>query len=1509
MKREFVGELLTLLEQTESRLLSWGFYDGGFLPSDIEGLIERDAPEDLRERWHTLSAAGVGLPRLLDDMRQAGLLYQPLDNPAVLRTRFAETVRLLARLRQMFRVQDWATGARLVRDIKIHLKARRYPKRDLRAHAVWESLRVSAAAPSELQKIAFGCLSTTSADARVDYAGFQARAFERILGGYKERTGYRGTVISAGTGSGKTKAFYIPAMLGIVDDISRSATPFTKVLAIYPRNVLLADQLREAIAEALKLAEALRARGLRSITAGALLGDTPPVNAFRYNDSPFLTNWKRVPNGWVVPFVRSPKDGKSELVWRDSDRAAGRTALYRSGAAQDESPVIPDGILALTREALQVRPPDLLFVSLEMLNQELGNPQWARAFGVDRQNSVPRLLLLDEVHSYSGLSGAQVPWILRRWMLAGSFPGLHVVALSATLKDAVSHLENVTGISASAIEEVVPIDDPDPQVSEFFSEGVEYNLAVRGNTMAGAQLLATSIQAAMLLGRVLTPNNAGDSKPSDVIEGVFYYARKVFGFTDNLDTLNRWLADLTNADNQLGLAGLRARALNAVPAAVRDGQVWDLAEQLGCDLRQSLLIDRCSSQEPGVDPRAQLVLATSSLEVGYDDPEVGVVLQHKAPSSMSSFIQRKGRAGRRRGTRPMTVVLLSDFGRDRWAFKDSHRLFSDAIERIRLPALNPYILKIQAAWLLIDFLGRSIGRPQPLRYLAQSGDEEARRRARALLEEMLSFGPAWGRFSAELRSLIEPYVGAVRPGADVDRVLDGALWAAPRPIMRQVVPALLKQLEAPDAAPTGRRPRPIPEYIPERTFSEIDSRDIRIDFAGKPDKQASLDLSRFLFEFCPGRVSKRFSIRRQELGYWPTVSTMLIGTPGLSVEVSSIASDYTFVRELDGVPVYGPHSVQLSERPRNIKDSSQGSWNRQLHIERVGSGIGVSVFQFGTLARVFLNKRAYLHRDNDGLRVLRYARSGQYEIIGERDLLLRGRFDLATQPTDGSAKTPQGIGFERVTDGLLFEIAPEHLSSVPPLPNDLIERFRTDYFHHVLLTSDALRDRANTFAIGYLWQTSLAMLSATALQQRCSLQQAQARLRGQRVAAAHAIIGRLLGGADDDDRDDGSSPTKRHQQILALWSDPIIQGIIEHAESVLWAPFDETIRPWLTRRYVYTLAAVLEGALLSLLPDVPQDDLAVDVFEEGGKTSVAISETTSGGLGHIEALLSVIAADPTQLETALRALLIQCMRGRETDTILELVAQTRRGTTKHSLSTVLRQIRAARSFSQIEIGKSALRRELRECGLDASRDAVLAIMANVLRPGSSARSDRWLGGLNALWRRKGTAAGIAIPPAVFAYWCTRTSPIDRRFRQSLTQTVAQDPSDQQVFLATESLLQEGCRDACAECLGTGDPMHLDTKPSRSLALHWIGLAQEEYPLRYGSERWLHRAREMLRDTGRVTLSAAAADLKACTAEMGNLLAFPVESDYLMVAASLAEIRRNGRDWIFVWQARGLANRE
>ena len=136
----FVDSFLTFLETRETRLLSWGFYDSTFSFEEIERLLQDEGTIELREAWAALAARGWTLDRLVGQMEQANLLFR-VSRTAMYRTRFAEGVRLLARLRQMFREPQWAVAPRLVSDIKIHLKPRVYPRRDRTPEQCWEGLR------------------------------------------------------------------------------------------------------------------------------------------------------------------------------------------------------------------------------------------------------------------------------------------------------------------------------------------------------------------------------------------------------------------------------------------------------------------------------------------------------------------------------------------------------------------------------------------------------------------------------------------------------------------------------------------------------------------------------------------------------------------------------------------------------------------------------------------------------------------------------------------------------------------------------------------------------------------------------------------------------------------------------------------------------------------------------------------------------------------------------------------------------------------------------------------------------------------------------------------------------------------------------------------------------------------------------------------------------------------------------------------------------------------------
>ena len=188
--------------------------------------------------------------------------------------------------------------------------------------------------------------------------------------------------------------------------------------------------------------------------------------------------------------------------------------------------------------------------------------------------------------------------------------------------------------------------------------GHEYQLVLRGDPASQAALLSTTIQSLMLLLRLQDP-------PGETVsEGLF--GNKVFAFCDNLDLVNRLFRQLLDAEGrrpntekdsekQGSLALLRSevhhRGVDDWDTRDAAGQNWWVVDRLR-ESRVPPVIDRTSSQHSGVKDSAELVVATASLEVGYDDPGVGGVLQHKAPRDAAGFLQRRGRAGRS-GDAPM----------------------------------------------------------------------------------------------------------------------------------------------------------------------------------------------------------------------------------------------------------------------------------------------------------------------------------------------------------------------------------------------------------------------------------------------------------------------------------------------------------------------------------------------------------------------------------------------------------------------------------------------------------------------------------------------------------------------------------------------------------------------------------------------------------------------------------------------------------------------------------------
>lgn len=1517
----FASAALTAIERREAQFVSWGFYDLSFSEVDLARMLREDLQPKDAATWQRLSGLGHTPDSLLSELQEAGLVYEAYEARGRYRTRFAEGVRLLARLRQIFRADQWATAPNLVSDVKVHIAPRRYPHRDQTAAACWVDLAPHARA-TRLQRGALDALARDGRGREMAFAGFQRRAFARIFAHYG-RPGIAGTVVSAGTGSGKTKAFYVPAFLGAIADISQDPSPSTKIIAVYPRNVLLADQLREALSEAAKLRPLMEDASLRPLTFGALLSDTPPHAQSFAQAAPGqqsyvekFTDWEERQNGWTIPYLRSPVDGESELVWRHADRRAGRTALFRTGGAV-ATPDVPDGVLRLTRDAIQASPPDVLFLSAEMLNQQLGNPTWARALGVSPDAPGPRLLLLDEVHTYEGIPGAQVAWVLRRWRHWAPQKDIHVVGLSATLREAPEHLARVMGIDPTHVVEYRPAED------ELLSVDAEYSLAVKGDPASATSLLSTTIQTGMLLTRLLTPRHRAGAGAA--LDGRSFYASKVFGFTDKLDVVNRWHADMRHAERVLGLAkhrlppgGTGAGEPNSIERRRREaeGQVWGLPLALGHDLSRSLNVSRCSSQDPGANASSDLIVATSSLEVGFDDPEVGATIHHKAPRSLSSFIQRKGRAGRRRGTRPWTVVVLSDYGADRWAFQNADQLFEPQLDSIYLPVENSHVLRMQAAYFLIDWVGRQLGDGDPYRYLRRHGQPQRARVVR-LLSDLLSQGPSWRSFRYEFRSLFRRPLGP-RQSSVSDARLDSLLWDDPRPLIRHAIPSLFRKLEADwrQSGPDGFLPqrededagRPLPLHIPRATFGVLETGEARLTFAPLPPRGLGgtqppprakrpemLSIVRALLESSPGNASKRYSTGERERAYWLEFSNALRGAESpVSAPVSSLFPDRLAVGQVDGTTVYQPQTVPLAALPAGVRDTSRASWLWRAQLTPHGAGQTVPVLGGAPWDQAVEGCLAFLHRDGAWIDVTRYASDCRYEIRPEQGDGIVGRLALRSA---ADPDRPEAVGTRRAVDGLLIRLRGGHLGELPTLDAALRARLKTDYFKHRLRESSGLPDHVSSFLREWLWQTSMSMLTATAARQGVTLAEAQAALRGRRAEAAERVLNAIFRIREETEENAPEDEARLRVRILDVWRDPGLVAVIEAAEISLWEASTADFDAWVRQRYAATLGQAIRAAAVSDVAGITEDDLALDVdARDDGGFDVFLTETTGGGVGVVDMIVSALRRAPDLFHLGVLHHLTWCPREDLTSALRTAARGTQQaGDAAERLRSAFRAVRLARSHQDVSTARDDLRSALAAVGVVPSRRNVVAVIARLLQPGTGQQTDALTALLDEERARLTAALEAEVEPRAFSYHALRVPQLKDQLEQILSAIGGESPTPRQLYAVCQRMVLFGCEDSCPECLDQPTGLSSVALPSRALARRWLRLDPPSVDVADGPT-WEDSVRDALRRYGAARVMVPDALRAAAVSALHRLLTDELDVGYLLLPMSVSKIERRGGSW-------------
>jgi hypothetical protein len=813
-------EVLNALEGSEARRINFGVFESWTSAAML-------ADEMGRER----SEVAATLGRLASDG------WALLAGEGRVRSRMAELARETRYAKQRFAAGDAARRPYVVRSLKLEIRDRDKPHRGQPIADAFAG--ISTTLPHEeqqvLEALQHALLDVWGPNAAI--AGFQARAFYNLLNAWGG-TGPQSFVIAADTGSGKTEAAVLPLITSTAADRLRALKGVRAVLA-YPRTRLAANQAQRIAGY---LAALCVQRGMPTVTMGLQFAQVP--RTFEVADE--AAGWRRQSNRvWSFPLFGCPTCNR-ELLAHEADGAEGADSLRCTGCGWRY-----DGWIG-TKAGLARTPPNIFLPTSDSLHQWLHAPHYGSLFG-DRDGwAPPRALLADEIHLYSHTHGAQVSYALRRLAArsARNAGGAEILAvgMSATLGDPATAWARLIG------RDEVRLITPDtaagerqrnPRGREYFYF-VQPEAESRGQDISGA---STTVQTFMCLAHGMRRRTGREGGYRGLV------------FLDSIDKVRRLHAVYQDAEEIKRLVSFRTRYFPDDPVSgqprteccrephgceiFRDGECWWFAandrRQVGAgglrrgDWPLTVAAQPVTSGTTGrveeMIRRSDVVFATSSLEVGYDDPDITLVYQQYAPQNLASFVQRKGRGGRGVDDRPVTGVTLSLYSaRDSWWFRRPSEMVNPQGFHSPLNPQNHFVRRAQVLSAALDGAARfaAVTGSSPLApggHLVQGALAEAETVVRDVFR-----GDAWLEFGAgSLAQLWAHALEQARPGLPLGTLAD----------IRTAV-----------------------SWIPNFLFETVNLPHLQvITPEDRPDVLRREDISLALYAAAPGNVTRRFDPR------------------------------------------------------------------------------------------------------------------------------------------------------------------------------------------------------------------------------------------------------------------------------------------------------------------------------------------------------------------------------------------------------------------------------------------------------------------------------------------------------------------------------------------------------------------------------------------------------------------------------------------------------------------------
>ena len=583
---------------------------------------------------------------------------------------------------------------------------------------------------------------------------FQARGLKKILHNLMESIisdKVMFSIIEAPTGAGKTEIFVLALIImalirklslayrGI--NIEQNNTPIG--IIVYPRRALASNQVDRLLRYVYELNKIIRRKYFKYkpiVTISMNYTEVRPLK--EYNEAVLRgLGLQTLKYGVQVEVIEKNNEKYIELKHFKCPNGYFPRLKVKNGMI-DPSKIFcgKDEIdfIRVVKEDVRENPGDIHLTLFETLRNNLLNTKWFKLFGIKGLDG-PRIIVLDEIHTYVGIVGARYAYLLRRILsrikrqMGVDKRGFVIIGVSATIPNPEEFLSDLFFINKEKVGENIIRIKPE----ETIPLGNEYFYIIVPTLKYKITQLAVTIQNVMTLYYNLPPLTINNKK-----------VKKALVFIDNLDVIERARHDLEDAIKrkadklQRGLQDLRSPCSELFEQTLRDyndvkkgglnlhevykfnswkdGELWwpYFIENIYLGIKENkdikTIFNRVglftSHRKENID-KADIILATSTLEVGIDYSGVILIYQHGMPPNIASLIQRAGRGGRRVIENPLirtsvAVLLSPEIPSQSHLFEIFTRVRSlrEALkyDRLCVSVRNEYVILQTIAELILD---------------------------------------------------------------------------------------------------------------------------------------------------------------------------------------------------------------------------------------------------------------------------------------------------------------------------------------------------------------------------------------------------------------------------------------------------------------------------------------------------------------------------------------------------------------------------------------------------------------------------------------------------------------------------------------------------------------------------------------------------------------------------------------------------------------------------------------